>query len=100
MLYELTIVLDGSATKAQVQAKQAFLEKLVKINKGKIESSDEWGVRDLAYKIGKGMTGLFLYFELELEPSSVNEISTKIKLEDGIIRHLLIKREAGRTKTK
>ena len=91
MLYELTMVLDGGATSAQKKAKQEFLEKLVKLNKGKIESSDDWGAHDLAYKIDKSTTGIFIYHELELDPAVVNGIKEKIKLEDGIIRYLMVK---------
>jgi len=89
--YELTIVLDGKATAAQKKAKIAFVESLVKINKGKVTSNEDWGVKDLTYAIQKLSTGAFLYFDIELDPATVKEISEKVKLEDGIIRHLLVK---------
>lgn len=89
--YELTIVLPGTVTSAQKKAKVSFIESLVGVNQGKITKTDEWGVKDLAYKIEKHPTGLFIYFELELNPSSVREVSDKIRLEDGIIRSLLVK---------
>lgn len=96
--YELTIVLDGKATSAQKKAKVSFLESLIKINDGKITKSDDWGVKDLSYKIAKSLTGAFLYFELTLDPSKVKEVSEKVKLEDGILRYLLVKQDGERIK--
>lgn len=95
--YELTIVLDGKVTSAQKKAKVAFIESLVSVNKGKIEKTEEWGVKDLAYKINKSTSGLYVYFELELMPSTVKEISDKIKLEDGILRYLIVKQDVKKS---
>lgn len=91
--YELTIVLDGKATKAQVKEKTDFIGKLVKLAEGKIISTDDWGVKNLYFQMGPNKTtvGFFTYFELELEPSSIKNINEKLRLEDGIIRYLLIK---------
>lgn len=91
--YELTIVLDGKATSAQKKAKTDFVEKLVKVSQGKVISTSDWGVKDLAYKIEKSDVGSFTFFELELDPSSVSNINEKLRLEDGIIRYLLVKAE-------
>ena len=65
--YELTVVLDGKTTPAKKKTFQELLEKLIKNAKGKIVKLDEWGVKNLAYKIGKSATGLYLHYILELE---------------------------------
>ena len=91
--YELTVVLDGKTTPAKKKTFQELLEKLVKIAKGKIVRLDEWGVKDLAYKIGKTATGLYLHYILELESESVKGIATKLGQEGVVIRHLLIRKE-------
>lgn len=89
--YELTIVLDGGTTSAQKKSKEELVEKLLDLHKGKIIKKEDWGVKDLAYKIEKSNTGLFLYYDLELDPASVKDISEKLRLDDGIIRYLLVK---------
>jgi len=88
--YELTVVLDGKTTPAKKKTFQELLEKLVKIGKGKVVKLDEWGVKNLAYKIGKSATGLYLHYTLELESESVKGIATKLNQEGIVLRHLLI----------
>ena len=88
--YLLTIVLSGKATAAKKKDVLEKIEKIVKVNKGKVTLSEDWGVKDLAYKIKKNDMGLFLHFELELPASSVKAISDKVRLEDDIIRHLMV----------
>ncbi len=88
--YELTLVLDGKTTPAKKKAVQKLIEELIKIAKGKIVKLDEWGVKDLAYRIGKSATGLYLHYILELESGQVKGIATKLSQEGVVLRHLLV----------
>ena len=88
--YELTLVLPGKATEAKKKDVVEKLEKLLKVNSGKVVKSDDWGVKDLAYMINKNDAGRFLYFDIEVAPSAVKNLRDKLKLDDDIIRYLLI----------
>ncbi len=90
--YELTLVLDGKTGAAKKKKALENLEKILKIFKGAIKESKEWGVKELAYKIGKSETGLYLFFELELEPSAVKQLNEKLRVDADIIRFLLVKK--------
>jgi small subunit ribosomal protein S6 len=90
--YELTVVLPEKATPAKKKSVTQILGKMVKTAKGKVIKTDEWGKIDLAYDINGNQAGVFLFFELELEPGSVKSLSQKIRLEDEIIRHLLVRK--------
>ncbi len=91
--YELVVVLPGDATVAKKKAVGESLEKLVKILKGKIEKVIDWGKKDLAYEIEKNTSGVFLIFELELSPEAVRAMPDKLRLNEQIIRYLLVKKE-------
>jgi ribosomal protein S6 len=91
--YELTLVLDGKAGAAKKKKITETLEKTLKIFKGAISTSKEWGVKELAYKIGKSETGLYLYFELDLEPSAVKALNDKLRTDPDLIRFLLIRKD-------
>jgi small subunit ribosomal protein S6 len=88
--YELTLVLDGKAGAATKKKVTENLEKVLGIFKGVIKESKEWGVRELAYKIGKSETGLYLFFELELDPTGVKALNDKLRTDPDLIRFLLI----------
>lgn len=91
--YELTVVLDGKAGAAKKKKVSESLEKAIAIFKGEIKSSKDWGVKDLAYKIGKSDTGLFVFYELELDPKGVKAVNDKLRTDPDIIRYLVVRKE-------
>lgn len=93
MQYELTIVLDGNATSAKKKAVLEKIAKLVKTHEGKVVKEEDWGKKDLAYRIKKALTGQYLYFELELEKDKVKAFSTLVGRLEEVIRYLLVKKE-------
>jgi len=89
--YELTLVLPGSATVAKENSTNALVEKLIKTFKGTIKKNEKWGKIELSYPIKKNSTGVFLYYELELDPGSASSFKQKINQEtDTIIRYLMV----------
>lgn len=90
--YELTVVLPEKATAAKKKSLVETIEKMVKTAKGKVKKTDDWGKIELAHTLKDNDSGVFLFFELELEPESVKSLDQKIKLEEGAIRHLLVKK--------
>ena len=91
--YELTIVLDGKTSPAKKKKITETVEKLVAVSKGKLGKVEDWGEKELAYKIGKSASGIFLHFPLELKAKDVKNISTKLYQERDIIRQLIVKSE-------
>ncbi len=88
--YELTIVIDGKATTAKKKTITDKLEKSITALKGKVGKVRDMGTRDLAYKIKKSETGAFLVYPLELSGEGAKSVNDKLRLEEDIIRYLLI----------
>ncbi len=61
--------------------------------KGAIKESKEWGVKELAYKLDKSETGLYLFFELELDPKGVKALNDKLRTDPDIMRYLIVRKE-------
>lgn len=91
--YELTLVLDGKAGASKATKVTENLEKIVALFKGSIKESKELGVKGLAYKIGKSETGLYLFFELELDSKGVKALNDKMRVSQDLIRYLLIRKD-------
>jgi len=91
--YELTVVLPGKTTTAKKKAVQEKVGKLVKGLKGKAGKLNDWGKKELAYPIEDNETGVFLHYQLELEPEAAKVINAQLNLEEDIIRYLLVKKE-------
>lgn len=89
--YELTVVISGKSTPAKQKSAVEKIKKLVDIFNGKVEKVDEWGRIDLMYKIKGQESGVFFFFNIELNPVDVKGLSDKLKVEEDIIRYLLVK---------
>jgi small subunit ribosomal protein S6 len=89
----LTLVLDGKAGATKKKKVAEDLEKILKIFKGAIKESKEWGVKELAYKIGKSESGLYLFFELELDPPAVKQLNDKLRTNADVLRYLLVRKD-------
>ena len=94
-LYELTIVLSGKATAAKKKTSQEKLEKILQGLKGKITKTDDWGEVELSHKVAKNSSGIFLHFNLELESKFTQTLNQKLKMEDDIIRYLIVRKESS-----
>lgn len=89
--YELTVVLPAGTSAAKKKTFEELIKKLIETLDGKIAKSNDWGEQDLAYTIKKSNSGVFLSYELELNPDKTKQVDTKLKTDDGVLRHLLIK---------
>jgi len=98
--YELTLVLPEKTTPAKKKSVQDLVEKLVKTLKGQISKLDDWGELELSYKIAGNYSGVFLHYLLELEKQVVKDINAKLRLEEDVIRYLLVKKEVEKKRKK
>ncbi len=89
--YELTILLDGKATAAKKKRVVDKIKKIITTLKGKVGKLEDWGEKELAYKIKKSTTGIFLHFPLKLNSAAAKAINGKLRLEEEILRYLLVR---------
>jgi small subunit ribosomal protein S6 len=59
--------------------------------KGKVEDTDIWGKRYLAYKVAGHQEGYYILYTLALPSEAVEEIKKQMDLKQEIIRYLLVK---------
>ena len=90
MKYELTLILDGKATPAKKKKTVDGLKETIAALGGKIIKSEDWGVKELTYRIKKSGSGLYLFFELELDAVKVKSLNEKLRAESGLLRYLLV----------
>lgn len=82
------LVLEPELQKEELKK---LLEKIKSFfGKAKVSQEKDYGVKDLAYPIKKRSRGIYYWFLFEVEPEEIFEIEKKIKLEEKILRHLLV----------
>jgi len=91
--YELVLVIDPDLAEGDQKKEIAKVKKIIKDLKGKVEKTDEWGKRELAYPIKKKNLGYYFLLAIKLSAATPAQIENKLKLEEKIIRYLLVKKE-------
>ena len=63
----------------------------IESNAGKIINSEEWGLRDLSYKIGSYSKAFYNFFQIEIDGKKLDQIKKNLIQNENFIRHLFIK---------
>ena len=91
-LYETLFVVHperGSRTKEFIER----FKKVIEGQAGTMSLVDEWGVRDLAYRIEKQSKGYYVLLRYNATGRAVEELERNLKLTDGILRYLTVRTE-------
>lgn len=91
--YELTLVLDPDLSSEDQKKLTEKIKKIIEDTKGKVEKVNDWGKRELAYPIKKKKMGFYFLWEIKLTPGDLDKIDKKIKIEEGVMRYLIIRKE-------
>ena len=74
-----------------------FIERFKKVIEGQdgsVTHVDEWGARDLAYRIEKQARGYYTLIRYNATGRAVDELERNLKLTDGILRYLTVRADA------
>ncbi|MBI2874232.1 MAG: 30S ribosomal protein S6 [Firmicutes bacterium] len=91
--YEALFVLNPSL---EEEARAALMERLSGViagAKGEIAKVDEWGKRRLAYEVQDCREGYYILVDFKASLSAGPELERFFKLNEGVLRHLIVKRE-------
>ena len=69
------------------------LEKIINEKSGKIISIEDWGLRDLSYKIDQYSKAFYSFYQIEIEGNKIESIKKAINQDENIIRHLFVRVE-------
>lgn len=93
-LYELTFLLPVDFTEAELATETAKITKLITKHQGEILQTEDWGKRQLAYKIkhrGKMWTeAVYTQQVVQFPPEKIKAFEQELLLEEVVLRHLLV----------
>jgi len=75
-----------------------FIERFKKVIEGQdgsVTDIDEWGARDLAYRIEKQARGYYTLMRYNASGRAVDELERNLRLTDGILRYLTVRADAS-----
>lgn len=92
--YELGIVINPEIGDEQARAIVDRVTTIITNNGGQVIRLNAWGRRRLAYPIQRFRDGLYFFYDLVLDPSTIAEIERNIRVNEDIIRHLMKLRDS------
>ena len=69
------------------------LEIVIKEKSGKIINNEDWGLKDLSYKIEHYSKAFYNFYQIEIEGDKLESIKKSLNQDENFIRHLFVRVE-------
>ena len=89
--YESVVITRPELTESQVESLTNELISIITTENGKVHSTENWGLRNLAYKINKNKKGHYFLINIDCNTSVIFEYERQMRINEDIIRFLTIK---------
>ena len=89
--YELVYILPPETTEEQVNELHGQLESVVTRMNGRIEKTENWGRRKLAYEIGHQKEGVYVLEVIDGGGELMKELDRRLRVMDQVVRHLVVR---------
>jgi small subunit ribosomal protein S6 len=90
--YEILLMLDPEAPEERQNEILERARELVERGGGRWDRHEPWGRRRLAYEIAHKEEGVYHLVEFTSEPDTLDELSRILKITDGVMRHMAVRR--------
>lgn len=97
-LYEIMFIVNPDIGEDEREKLISRLKNTISKNKGDIIRLDDMGIKSLAYKIQKKFRGHYFLVYLEGPGAMVSEVERFFKLDENIVRFVIVKLEKGVTR--
>lgn len=91
--YEIMLIFDASLEEDAIEKELQKITSIIEKGNGSIIDSQKWGVRKLAYPIKRQENGYYHIINFSSSETVVNEIDRVNKINDKVLRHLIVKEE-------
>jgi small subunit ribosomal protein S6 len=92
--YEILLMLDPELPEERQTEIVTRVRENIERAGGRWDGHDVWGRRRLAYEIDHKSEGVYHLLTFASEPEALEEVSRVLKITDGVMRHLAVRRAA------
>ena len=89
--YEMMFIVKTTLDEESANKVSKVYEDIIKSMKGKLTDSKNLGNKKLAYPIKKEATGYYYVFNFEATPEIVAEVDRKARIDESVLRHMIIR---------
>ncbi len=92
--YEVMYIINANVEEAKRAALIESLGKIITDQGGKISKTNEWGMRDFAYRIDDMTKGYYVVVAFEGDDACIKEFDRLMGINASIVRHMITRDEA------
>ena len=89
--YELLFIADPNLSEPDVDTLTAQVQTYVEKEGGKVDKLEKWGKKRMAYEVRRHSEGYYVLMTVLGGAALVKEVERRIKVTDGIIRHITVR---------
>ena len=90
--YELLYIISSDLAEEQREALIKKVASMVEAKGGKVEGTDKWGMKKLAYPIKFKNEGFYVLMNVEMNPQEIDAMSKLMNITEGIIRQMFVRK--------
>jgi small subunit ribosomal protein S6 len=91
--YESVFIARQDIPATQVETLAAGFADIVRAQGGQVTKTEQWGLRNLAYRINKNKKGHYVLFNLDAPPAAVVELERNMRIHEDILRYMTVRVE-------
>jgi small subunit ribosomal protein S6 len=91
-LYDLIFIVRPATPEDEVKKVLAGIEHTCAEKGGKIEKTEHWGTRKLAYRVAKHREGIYVYQQIRTTHEDlIAELERRLRVQDVVIKYLTVR---------
>ena len=93
-LYENVFIARQDISGAQVDALADQFTQLIADQGGEVKKRENWGLRNLAYRMNKNRKGHYVLFNIDAPAPAIAELERTMRINEDVLRYLTIRVDA------
>jgi small subunit ribosomal protein S6 len=91
-LYDLIFIARPATPEDEVKKVLSGIEHTCAEKGGKIEKTEHWGTRKLAYRVAKHREGIYVYLQIRTTHADlIAELERRLRVQDVVIKYLTVR---------
>lgn len=91
-LYDLIFIARPATPEEEIKKVLSGIEHTCTEKGGKIEKTEHWGTRKLAYRVAKHREGIYVYQQIRTNHGElIAELERRLRVQDVIIKYLTVR---------
>lgn len=92
-LYESVFIARQDIPVTQVETLTTTFSDLIRANGGQVTKTEQWGLRNLAYRINKNKKGHYVMFNVDAPAAAINELERVMRINEDVLRFMTVRVE-------